>query len=171
MVKIVIINGHGGCGKDTFISLCEPYVKVFNFSTVDFVKKIAFDCGWDGQKTPEARLFMSELKRILTEWKNLPYLKTIEQVENARKSLKSTEDGVIFIHCREPQEILKLKTALQAITLLVDRETKEIFINNSDKEVMNMEYDYYIDNNGTIEELISKAKNFLYQIGIKFDKK
>lgn len=168
MVKIVIINGHGGSGKDTFISLCQPYVKIFNFSTVDFVKEIAFDCGWDGQKTPEARLFLSELKRILTEWKNLPYLKTIERVEEACGLLKDLkEDGVIFIHCREPQEVLKLKTALQAITLLVDRKTDEIFINSSDKDIMNMEYDYYVDNNGTINELLSKAKDFLYQIGIK----
>lgn len=168
MIKIVIINGHGGCGKDTFVSLCEPYVKIFNFSTVDFVKEIAFKCGWDGQKTPESRLFLSELKRILTEWKNLPYLKTVKMVEEARESLKtSMEDGVIFIHCREPQEILKLKTALQAITLFIDRKTDEIFINNSDRDVMNMEYDYYIDNNGTVDDLISQVKIFLRQIEIK----
>ena len=61
MVRFVIINGLGGCGKSTFIELCQEYcdnpdnLKAHNWmvselSTVDFVKEVARICGWKGKK-------------------------------------------------------------------------------------------------------------------------
>ena len=35
--KIIVINGTGGSGKDTFVSYCENYSKVFNFSSIDII--------------------------------------------------------------------------------------------------------------------------------------
>ena len=32
MKQIVVINGTGGCGKDTFVDLCKKYISVYNFS-------------------------------------------------------------------------------------------------------------------------------------------
>lgn len=29
--QIIIINGTGGCGKDTFVDFCSKYGKVVNF--------------------------------------------------------------------------------------------------------------------------------------------
>lgn len=39
--QIVIINGTGGSGKDTFVEFCTKYGKIMNFSSVDKVKEIA----------------------------------------------------------------------------------------------------------------------------------
>ena len=60
MIKFVIINGLGGCGKSTFIKLCKDYCedpdtygiswKVEELSTVDFVKEVARLCGWKDTK-------------------------------------------------------------------------------------------------------------------------
>lgn len=77
-MEIIVINGFPGAGKDEFVNCCkkligEPYVR--NISTVDFVKYIAAECGWDGTKTPENRAFLSDLKDLLTKWNDVPFKK------------------------------------------------------------------------------------------------
>lgn len=55
---IFIINGSGGVGKDTFVQLVsaelnnnlKKFHTVVNFSSVDKVKEIAKEIGWDGKK-------------------------------------------------------------------------------------------------------------------------
>ena len=51
---------------------------MLNVSTVDKVKEIAAECGWDGVKSPKNRKFLSDLKDLLTEWGDVPY-KDIER--------------------------------------------------------------------------------------------
>jgi len=41
MKKIIIINGTGGSGKDTFVNYCSEYIKTVNISSVDKVKEAA----------------------------------------------------------------------------------------------------------------------------------
>ena len=65
--QIVIINGTGGCGKDTFVSFVSKYKRVYNFSSIDKVKEIAKLIGWDGGKTDKDRKFLSDLKKLTTE--------------------------------------------------------------------------------------------------------
>lgn len=48
--KIIVINGTGGSGKDTFVEYVSKYAKVYNFSSVDKVKEIAKLIGWTGTK-------------------------------------------------------------------------------------------------------------------------
>jgi hypothetical protein len=168
-MKVVIINGKGGCGKDTFVVMCRDILggdRIGNISTVDFVKKIATECGWDGTKIPENRKFLSDLKDLLTEWNNVPFNKVVEAVNI--HSILAAERGiynnsVIFIHCREPKEIKKLVRELDAITLLIRRDAAECVeqVNHADNEVLNYEYDYVIPNNGTLSELRARAEMFL----------
>ena len=53
--KIIIINGTGGSGKDTFVEFCSKYANVFNFSSIDKVKEIAKIIGWTGSKSEKDR--------------------------------------------------------------------------------------------------------------------
>jgi len=39
--QIIIINGTGGSGKDTFVEFCSEFTKVTNISSVDKVKEAA----------------------------------------------------------------------------------------------------------------------------------
>ena len=57
MKNIVIINGYGGSGKDTFVEFVSKYNKVYNFSSVDKVKEIAKLIGWNGKKEEKDRKF------------------------------------------------------------------------------------------------------------------
>ena len=83
-MKVVIINGKGGSGKDTFVAMCRDVLganRILNISTVDYVKEVAQFCGWDGTKTLENRRFLSDLKRILTEWNEIPLKKVCQEVK------------------------------------------------------------------------------------------
>ena len=171
-MKVVIINGAPGAGKDAFVAMCKDVLGghlVCNISTVDFVKEVATFCGWDGTKTPENRKFLSDLKRILTEWNETPLKKVCEEVECWRDIWFGSGDygkAVVFIHCREPKEIDKLVyqfNQYEPVTLMVRRSAAECVeqINNSDKSVYYYDYDYTVHNNGTLSELRYEAVKFL----------
>ena len=49
--RIIIINGSGGVGKDTFVEYCSEFTNVKNISSVDKVKEAAkILVGWNGEK-------------------------------------------------------------------------------------------------------------------------
>lgn len=166
---IIIINGPPAAGKDTFVQFCAEIkmftASVYNFSTIDYVKDLAKQMGWDGSKTPKNRKFLSDLKQLLTDWNDIPFKETVEDIELT--IYWSDKDTLIFVHCREPEEIKKLKDYFQdkAITLFIDRKVNEEEISNtSDLNVRNYEYDYYIENNGTLSDLRAAAEEFLKNI-------
>ena len=78
-MKIVVVNGPAGAGKDLFVTFCAQFLgtdKIRNYSTVDYVKAIAAQIGWDGTKDLKNRKFLSDLKDVLTEWDDIPYRRT-----------------------------------------------------------------------------------------------
>lgn len=167
---IYIVNGAPGCGKTTFEALCEKHVRfgaVDIYSTIDFVKEVAKFCGWNGDKTPENRKFLSDLKRLLTEWNNVPYKDTVNFVNSSIRMFHEHDyrdnEYAIFLDCREPEEITKLKVALGAKTVLIRRESSEqaSTSNNSDRDVLEYQYDVIINNNGSLEKLETEVLNFL----------
>lgn len=166
MNNIWIINGEGGCGKDTFVQYVQDIVgahRVLNISTVDYVKQVAESLGWKGTKTQDDRKYLSDLKQILTYWGDVPFTRTVNHVEGWLAELKEygIKDGYVFIHCREPKEIQRLVDRLGANTILIDREQNIFFKNYSDANVHNYKYDYVVDNNGSLDDLHIKAIEFV----------
>ena len=167
-MKYFIINGRPRSGKDTFVNFCLEELGAFGklISTVDFVKEIAVSCGWNGTKTPQNRKFLSDLKDLLTNWGDVPYKKTLQEIDMFKFNLNCwnvSDKGVVFIMCREPKEIERFERELNAKSLLIRRASVEFEqqSNHADSEVLNHKYDYIIENNGTIDELKEKAKKFL----------
>lgn len=155
--QIVIINGTGGSGKDSFVQMCMTHAKVINFSSVDKVKEVAKVVGWDGGKTDKDRKFLSDLKKLTAEYNDMPFVSTKEAVDNFKKS----DAQILFIHIREPEEIKRAADAFKAKTLLIKRAGLEnITTNYSDANVDNYPYDYKIENT-TLENLQTSAKNFV----------
>lgn len=157
-------------GKDTFVELCRKFTGdafLLNISTVDKVKEIATACGWDGTKTPENRKFLSDLKALLTDWADVPLNDMIQKIERFKRGFEvydvSDDRAIVFIHCREPEEIRKLVKALNARTLLVRRTAAENITasNQSDAGVFDYEYDIHINNNGSLTELERTAEVFI----------
>lgn len=173
-MKIYILNGKAGSGKTTFFKLIEEkcHNYVYNYSTVDLVKKVAYGCGWDGSKTPENRKFLSDLKDLLTEWDDVPYkdcLKEIKRITSLADIYDiEHDDWAIFIDCREPKEIQKFVDRLGAKTIFIDRKIEDYNASNhADANVENFKYDIVINNNGTLEDLAAVAMNFIKTEGIK----
>lgn len=170
-MKYFIINGRPRSGKDSFVSFCLEELGAFGklISTVDFVKKIATECGWDGTKDLKNRKFLSDLKDLLTNWGDVPYKKTLQEIDMFKFDLDCwnvPDKGMVFIMCREPEEIERFERELNAKSLLIRRASVEFEqqSNHADSEVLNHKYDYIIENNGTIDELKEKAKDFLKKL-------
>ena len=158
--RIVIINGTGGSGKDTFVDFCKKYVKVMNTSSIDKVKEIASLIGWDGGKTDKDRKFLADLKHLTTEYNDMAF----NDIKKSVKKFLDNDDEILFIHIREPKEIEKAKKEFNAVTLLIKREGLEnIETNDADKNVDNYSYDYVIYNS-TLEKLENDAKKFVNEI-------
>lgn len=166
-----------GSGKTTFEAICEKLLG-WHFcrarSTVDKVKEIAAACGWDGTKTLENRKFLSDLKDLLTAYNDLPFKDVVEYQHIFSEQLKHegfNEDySLLFIDDREPEHIDRVKKELNALTLLIQRESSESkkVSNHADANILKYDYDYIIDNNGTLEDLEDKAVEFLKFLGLYF---
>ncbi len=159
---IIIINGTGGAGKDTFVSFCSEAEKVLNISTVDKVKEAAkILVGWNGEKDEVSRKLLVDLKRLSIEYNDAPTKYILEMANEFKK----TDDKLMFVHIREAEEIEKAKKLLDAKTLLITNpRVKIITSNDSDGKVNDYQYDYYIENDGTLEDLRNKAFEFVKEL-------
>ena len=150
---VIVINGAGGVGKDTLCELASKHFKVYNVSSITPIKEIAALCGWDGSKDDKSRKFLADLKSISIEYNNYPTAWAKERYEEFLLS----ENDVMFLHVREPEEIKKfvLATGGEAKTLLIrggSRMTKTSYGNAADDSVEQYEYDYYYVNEKTLDE-------------------
>ncbi len=160
-MKIAIVNGRGASGKTTFETMVQKIAtardkKVKVISTITYVKEVAKLVGWDGGKTPEDRRFLSDLKDALTRWKDVPY----QKVKEAIKIYQDYDVDLLFIDCREPEEIARFVNDYGALTILVQRGEFELLGNHADDNVMNYQYDVVIDNNRGLDELMQEATIF-----------
>ena len=74
MKEIIVINGTGACGKDSFVKYVENYASVYNFDSVHKIKLLAELIGWNGvSKTEKDRKFLSDLKQLTKDYNDMPY--------------------------------------------------------------------------------------------------
>lgn len=171
---VIVVNGAPRVGKDSFCQFVQEIMEervgaqsCLITSTIDLVKDIAKDCGWDGKKTQKNRKFLSDLKDLLTNWGDVPYNDVSTYIDSAKLFWKqyhySEDKTIVFVMCREPKEIQKFVDRIGAKTLIVRRSEveDEHQSNHADAEVFNFEYDIYIDNQETIEHLKKIAKQFV----------
>ena len=145
--QIVCINGVCMSGKDTFVSLCqedEGTNRIWNYSSVDKVKEIAKACGWDGEKTPAARKFLSDLKDLTENFCEMPYKSMCEKIAEFEQDKDAV---VLFLHIREPEQIARIQKEFGAKSMLVTRAGHNPEISNhADADVYNYTYDYHVKN-------------------------
>ncbi len=158
--KIIIINGSGGVGKDTFVEFCSEFAKVKNISSVDKVKEAAeILVGWKGEKDDKSRKLLVDLKQLSIDYNDYPMMYIKNEAEDF---VANSEQQMMFVHIREISEIKKVKEILKAKTLLItSSRVEKILTNQSDANVDQYEYDNYIANDGSLDELREKAKQFV----------
>lgn len=163
MTSVIIINGYKSSGKDTFVEFCTKYhERTKNISTIDSVKNIATMMGWDGTKDNKSRDFLANLKALWTNYNDGIF-------KDICATINKLIDGnnLVFVHCREPEEIDRFVKQYKSVckTVFVDRKPiDELPTNASDNNVRNYNYDHIIDNNGTLEDLDKNAVNFILHV-------
>ena len=159
---VFITNGTGGCGKDTFADILNDFVDVTKISSIDPIKQFARFLGWQGGKSEKDRNFLSDLKLIMTEYDDTPF--KWMQNNYVLWSIKSDFDQaipVLLIDIREPEEIERAKKAFNAKTILIKNDrVAPITSNMADAGVFNYDYDFVIENNGTLEDFAETVKKW-----------
>lgn len=164
--EIFILNGAAGVGKDTFASMLDKFVPTYHYSSVAKVKQIARMCGWDGvSKTEKDRKFLSDLKVLTSEYCDLSFENLKLEVERFKSN---PQFSVLLIDIREPEDIRRAVREFGARTILIrNNRVKQVTSNMADAGVFNYEnYDFIIDNDGTLEELRAKVAMFAYEAGL-----
>ena len=164
MKKIFITNGSATNGKDTFAEMMGNYIYTYKYSSIDLVKDmLEFADVPKEPKTEEYRLLCSDLKDRLTKYDDIPF-KDITSIVADFKNNK-IESEVLLIDIREPEEIARAVKTFGAETILVrNPDAIKIESNHADRDVENYEYDYIIENDGTLEQLKRVAKLFICDV-------
>ena len=142
--RVIIINGTGGSGKDTFVSFCSEFTDVINISSVDIVKEAArILVGWNGEKDEKSRKLLVELKQLSIKYNDAP----TKYIKKKYEEFKNSSSKYLFIHIREVKEIEKIKNLLNAKTLLIKNPRVSLITSNeSDGNVYKYHYDFVIEN-------------------------
>lgn len=180
--KVVIINGKPQSGKDTFCGFAQGYcdddesANTLIISSVDPLKEMLAQLGWDGTKTDEIRDMLMCMKQLWVQNQDGPTMFLFNNILEFHKACTG-EDNIVFVHIRELEEIKKLVNALtgfesmgiDVISLLVIRESGEGTPNQpagtrrSDDEALinSYEYDVTINNDGDLIRLQELAAEFV----------
>ena len=163
MKKIFVQNSVGGSGKDTWASLLNKYIPTYKYSIIALPKQAAKILGWDGGKTERDRRFLSDVMDLSTEYNDAPFRDVLSIVADFKNNL--IEDEVLIIDMRDPRDIARAVEMFGAETILIKNpRVEKIESNHADANVENYDYDYIIENNGTLEQLENVAKFFAREI-------
>lgn len=164
MKKVYVTNGCAENGKDTFAEFLNKYISVYKYSSIDLVKEMFEVVGVSkDNKTEKKRKLWSDGKDMLTKYDDIPF-KDITSIVADFKNNK-IEAKILLIDIREPEEIDRAVKTFGAETILVrNPNATKIESNHADRDVENYEYDYIIENNGTLEQLEEVAKFFVRDI-------
>ena len=180
--KVVIINGKPQSGKDTFCKYAQGYcdddesANTLIISSVDPLKEMLTQLGWDGTKTDKIRDMLMDMKQLWVQNQDGPTMFLFNNILEFHKACTG-EDNIVFVHIREPEEIKKLVNALtgfesmgiDVISLLIIRGSGEDTPNQptetrrSDDEALinNYEYDVTINNDEDLIKLQELAAEFV----------
>ncbi|MCX4356840.1 MAG: hypothetical protein OSJ43_11590 [Oscillospiraceae bacterium] len=179
--QIFILNGTAGAGKDTFANLLNEHYPTKHISSITPIKNAAEALGWSGEKTPEYREFLCEMKKFVNSKGEFIWNYLDKEVEAFREDNKTQ---ILLIDIREPDEIKKAVYKYDAKTILIERRSMYktetvssiggvplhthtipvISSNTADSGVYNYAYDYRISNNGSIEEFKKNVNGFAKKI-------
>lgn len=165
---VIIINGKGGCGKDTICDILARHYPVTNVSTITKVKQAArLIFGWKGGKSLKDRKFLSDLKNLWTDYNDGPFMYAIDEFQKFAEKPIAAYNEILIIHVREPSEIKKIKDridflgSVHCITLLIKSPRTESveYGNEADDLVDKYTYDCVYNNEAQLDIL---EEHFMY---------
>ena len=163
---VFIVNGKPRAGKDTFAEILNKHMKVYKYSSVTRVKKIAALCGWDGKKEERDRKFLHDLKMLTSGYSDLSYNDVVNQIQLYQCG--AIEADVMLVDVREPEDIKRLTELKGVYTVFIQNDNVPAITSNAaDANVENYDYDYTIQNNRTLEEYEDNIKLFMEHFNLR----
>ncbi len=174
-MKVIMICGKARSGKDTLADFIINHLenkKPCKVQIGQYIKYYAMKYfGWDGEEETKPRDLLIHLGTDIIRNKidqNFHINRLVQDLE----VLSYFYDTFIVSDVRFPVEIEKVKEKYdEVVTIKISRDSEEL--NQSQKSNITetaldnyTDYDYVIDNNGTLEELEQKAVDIIKEVGV-----
>ena len=175
-MEVILIGGKARSGKDTMAEIIMNELestgqKVCRIQVGQYIKYYAMKYfGWDGREETKPRDLLNKLGTEIIREKIDPNFHVDRLIQDI-KILSYFYDTFIVSDIRFPVEIEKTREAFSSVvSIKMNRESDELSANQKhhiSETILDdyKEFDYYVDNNGSLEELSVYAKNILKEIG------
>ena len=176
-MKIILISGKAGHGKDTVGEYLEKYYsnagkKVLVCHFGDAVKHVCTKFfGWDGRKTPEGRKLT---QHVATDTTRALYPNFwADFIIKLLHVFYDEWDIVLIPDLRFTNEVESMKNWFtDVITCRVNRPnfireefTEDTLSHVSENQLDDYNFDYVIENNSTLDDLYKKVDSFIEAVG------
>lgn len=159
MKKVFIINGNSENGVTGFEKCVGRYVTTYKYSIIELPKMAAKILGWDGGETTADHKFLRSLKDLTTQYSDILF----DDIKLFVKDfmLNKIDAEVLFLEMKDAEDIKLAALELGAETILIrSSNRKEAKNKRADTNIKKYKYDYIIENNGTLKQLLKTAKRF-----------
>lgn len=160
--QVFVLNGSPTSGKNTFVEMlpCESA----HYSYVDFTRDMLDYKGIDYKaKTGKERILLESINNALEEFDDIPFKDCCDLTKDFLGG--SLECEYLFVDIRKPKNIKRFLNEFKgARAVYVDNKKPISFVTVSDSQVADYEYDFYIDNSGSLEDLQREADRFISEI-------
>ena len=174
-MKIIMISGKARSGKDTLADFLfkefEEKEKPCRVQISQYIKYYAQKYfGWDGEEESKPRDLLNYLGTEIIRNKINPDFHINRLIEDI-EVLSYFYDVFIISDVRFPEEIKKVKEKYDnVITIRINRDSNELNSNQKSNITETAldeyeDYDYFIDNNKTLEALKEKALSIFKEVG------
>ena len=174
-MKVYIVAGKAGCGKNTTANYIKDYYKTLGKETAiteisKYLKLFAYEVkDWDGTRENKPRAFLQEVgSAIRHDIYNEDFL--INRFLEDLKVYEKFVDVVIVADVRFPREVELIKEKCSAISIRVLNEFNDYELQGNEKlhetETSLDNYDKfdYVIHNKTFEGLKSDAENIVKEV-------
>ena len=164
---IVILNGNATSGKNTFANMVGELVPSHHYSYVDFTCNMLRSAGINvDDKSEEMRKLLCDVNNSLEEYDDIPFIDCSDITYDFYDNKIDT--NILFIDCREPEKIDRMKKEFDAITVFVKSNISQVTSNAADAKVLiPYTYDFVVDNTSTLDNLQREAKRFASEYCLK----
>ena len=165
-IKVILISGKAQSGKDTFARMLKDiletdYKLVLITHFADLLKYVCKEYfNWSGSKNTEGRRLLQYVGTDIIRKNNPDFF--VDFIADIL-SMFDMWDVVIIPDCRFKNEIDKMTEKFDTVHIRMIREnadnalTQEQSSHISENDLNDIKPDFYIENNGSLEELKAKA--------------
>lgn len=180
MTRIIEISGHAGSGKDTIGNLMKAYLEEDGKRVLltHFAGLLKYICvmyfGWNGEKDESGRTLLQHVGTDVVRKKNKNFW--VNFLIQLLRFFPDEWDVVIIPDLRFPNELKRMLTAgFDTIHIHVDRPlthnglTDEQQEHSSETSMDSETPDYWIMNDGSLDDLSEKVRAIIAQIKEKWN--